>query len=130
MDTMLFFDDLPHNIRTAEAIGVGASVLVSGGMQLRVLHSGCKLLKERRRVVPAGSPRAFRLRLFAARWTTGDVPLKQRIYDPLKWRREHCDSIVKVTIEKREGMLLEHMVLTEFSVDIETEIRRRSALGK
>ena len=27
LDKLIFFDDLPHNIRTAESIGVGASIL-------------------------------------------------------------------------------------------------------
>ena len=48
LDRMLFFDDLPHNIRTAEHLGVG-STLVRGGVGLSDLDRACQQLLERRR---------------------------------------------------------------------------------
>ena len=42
----LFFDDLPWNIKTAEALGVGGCVLVKGGLQMEDVRKGLRKLRE------------------------------------------------------------------------------------
>ena len=43
----LFFDDLPHNIKAAEALGVGGAVQIRGGLRTDDVRRALRQLRER-----------------------------------------------------------------------------------
>jgi FMN phosphatase YigB (HAD superfamily) len=49
LERALFFDDLAHNIKTAEALGVGGCVLVHGGLCRDDVRKALRRLRERGR---------------------------------------------------------------------------------
>ena len=77
----LFFDDLPHNIKAAEALGVGGAVQIRGGLSTDDVRRALRQLRERSK--GAAMMRAFSAVMMAAAVSASpvsstDLPLRSR----------------------------------------------------